>query len=97
MRSLIGRAAAWNISNLNPYVVYSYGVKEEAKQANAMFSSYELAYNALMQDLADLILQNQDKNLVWCRFPEVLEKIEFSPVDGRITKWYKGTMRLCFE
>lgn len=97
MRSIIGEPRAYHSTPDNPYRVYSYGVKEEGKQVNAKFSSYELALNAIMQDVVDQVLQNPTKNLIWRRLPHVQQEREVCQVTGVDIIWYTATARFCFE
>ena len=97
MRSFIGSPRAWNKTQDNPYIMYAMGVKEEGGQIPAVFKSKDLAMNALMQTLVDLILENKDKDIVWRGYPEVDSYETKCPVTGEITTWYKATARLCFE
>jgi len=97
MRSLIGRQKAWNTTEENPYIVYSHGIKEEGSQMPALYASPELAMNALMQTIVDLIRENADKNIIWRRFPSVDSVVTLCPNTKEYTTWYKATARLCFE
>ena len=97
MKSFIGRPYAWNIDSSNPYVVYSIGVKQEGHQFPAKFASSDLAMNALMQTLVDLILENKDKDIVWRRYPEVSFDDEYDDFTKTTTRRYYATARLCFE
>lgn len=97
MRSIVGLAGAWNTSSTNPYVTYCYGVKEQGAQIPALFENYSDAYNGLMQTLLDSVFKNQDKNLVWRSFPEVIKYETYCPFTETTTTWYRAHARWCFE
>ena len=96
MRSLIGESTYYNKDKTNPYIAYAYGIKEEGKRFPAMFSSPDLALNALMQSIIDKVLENKDKDIVWRELPRVHQEVLFNEYNEPVT-YYKAYARFCFE
>jgi hypothetical protein len=96
MKSIIGNKTSYNTTKDNPYTTYMYGIKEEGARVPAIFSSPDLAMNALMQNIIDKVLENKYKNIIWRQFPEVSEEKLFDTLNEPLI-FYKAYARFCFE